>query len=278
LKRRSSQHIVMDSCGVVTDAFVPNSTAGYLWTIVGERGQVSQAKFARELYGEDCLDPRHSRDWLNWHTRPNAQTAWEIGEALHRAGVRHASGLLMLLAASRLSAFVATFVGLDPEIVEKHADHLAYLLDNGLIAVRGILLDSTPVGDCGLLGGDEDLSTLLTDVNLEPAWKPYAPYIDIEREAENHRLRAAARAVWNMHPEVRQAVGESFACWRQNKRRLKTNERRAACAMAVAEEKRMHPGEREDLVIEALLHWLRERIVVSMQPADPWPVHLAFEW
>jgi hypothetical protein len=267
----------LDNCGIVAEACVPNSTAGYLWTIIGQRGEVSQAKFAAELYGADCVDPRHSRDWLNWRTRPNAQTAWEIGEALHRTGVRHASGLLMLLAASRLSDFVATFVGLEPEVIVRHADHLAYLLSNGLAAVRGILLDSTPLGRCGILGGDEDISALLTDGIIEPAWRPYAPYIDIELEAENHRLRAAARAVWNMQAEVRAAVSESFARWRQSKSHATINERRAACAMSIAEEKRMHAGDREDMVIEALLYWLRERILISQRPADPWPVHLILE-
>jgi hypothetical protein len=81
-----------------------------------------------------------------------------------------------------------------------------------------------------------------------------------------------------MHAEVRAAFGKSFARWRQGKSQPKIDERRAACAMSIAEDKRMHAGDREDMVIEALLYWLRERILISRRPDDPWPVHLIIDF
>lgn len=257
-KYRSRQRMVFDNRGRIVQALVPNSTTGYLWTIVGQRGQVTQADFARELYGEDCPDPRHSTDWLDWNTRPKAQTAWEIGETMRRLGVRHASGLLMLLAASRLVDFAATFILLDHDVVDRHARHLLALIRNALTAVRPILLDSTPLATHIHLGGDEDRSEEVRRPASTPLWKEYAPYINIKREATNLRRRAAARAVWNLDPEVHDAAGESFNRWRCEGRRIEIDGKRAACALAIAEETRMITRDREDMTLEALCTWLRE--------------------
>jgi len=277
LRHRSKQHFAIDRFGVISETLIPNSTAEYLWTIVGRNSQVSVADFARELYGDDCLDPRHARDWLNFRTRPHAASAWKIGEALHRVGVRHASGLLMLLAAGRLSDFAATIVGLDPMVVAQHSDHLAYLLESGMSAVRGILLDNTALGRRGLLGGDEDMSDMLKAEIWERPRQQYAPYIDMEVETENHRKRAAARAVWNVQSDVRAAANESFHHWRSRKSQPRINECRAACAMAIADEVRMTAFDREEMVIEALLCWLREKVLGPIQPPKPWLLHVIEE-
>ena len=256
---------VCDGIEVATAVHTPNSATGYLRTIVGSCGLVSNAAFAREYYGEHCLEPRHSRDWLNWKVRPNADSAWEIGEAAHRAGVRHASGLLMLLAASRLVDFSATFIGLDPEIVNQRSAEIEALLACGLRAVRGTLLDNTRVRFVAKLGDDKDISEILRDQQCEPLWQETAPYIDIERELSSHRLRAEARTAWTMGPDMRAAAFESFARWRRLRTAPQIRYRHAACALAVAQETRMDPSDREEAVIDALLRWLREARLTGNQ-------------
>jgi hypothetical protein len=275
LKRRSYQFIEREVRGGVEVAgavYTPNSTTGYLRTIIGPCGLVSLADFTREYYGEHCLEPRHVRDWLNWSVRPNADSAWAIGEAAHRAGVRHASGLLTLLAASRLVDFAATIIGLDPEIVFQKGDEIEVLLKCGLSAVRGTLLDNTYLRYSVKLGGDADISEALRDPHCESIWRETAPYIDIEREIENHRRRADARVAWTLSSDMLAAAQESFKRWRRAKSAPYIRYKHAACALAVAQETRMDARDREDMVIDSLLRWLREsRSAESLRgnrPAD----------
>ena len=251
MKRTIRSGVVIHSDGTALDIEVGHSTTAYLRTII--QSEVDLRAFCAEYYGGNCLDGRHCRDWLDWHTQPNARTAWAIGEALHRCGVKHASGTLMLLASGRLTHFIETFVGLDFEIAFRYRRRLRRLLSTGLDAVRGTLYDNVCYGDVAGLpiagGGIERHREVRSITKVIQS-------IDFAREAGFLRRRQRARQAWEISRELRTAFSESFS--RRLRGHMMILERYAEGAMAIAT-RRMNAFDREELVLEALLNWLRDR-------------------